>query len=201
MFLIILDALLWETTLAGIPGSILGQIAFVNSLGGWWWARLIAAALAVSVALLAIGPTRLAEWYGKLSALRAQPVPQPAARQPIDEDLKQRCCELSAEIFEFYRRQREHKEEALQSDYMRSLYNDPARDQIRSEQAAGHDSFMVDRYGEQFGGRVSALCDDLEPHGWCTPEDRRRFENAGGPEDVRYTAQRLDAICGRFNES
>jgi hypothetical protein len=123
--------------------------------------------------------------------------PQPAARQPIDENLKQRCGELSAEIREFYRRQRENLNERLQSEYMSSLYNDSAREQIRSDLIEGHDSFMVDQYSEQFGGRVSALCDDLEPHSWCTPEDRKRFENPAGPPDVRYTAQRLDAICSR----
>ncbi len=117
--------------------------------------------------------------------------------QPNDEDLKRHCCELAAEVFEFYKRQRENIEQALQSDPLIALSKEPARSQRRSEEIERHDKKMVDRYSEQLGGKVSAMCDDLEQRGWFAPEARQRLENPAGPQDIRYVARRLAAICSR----
>jgi hypothetical protein len=114
-----------------------------------------------------------------------------------DEDLTQRCCKLSAEIRGFYRRQQEDFDKRLRSDYRAVFLEEPHRSQWRAEETERHGRGMVDRYSDQLGGVVSALCDDLESRGWCTPEDRNRFENPTGPQDIRYAAQRLDAICRR----
>lgn len=122
---------------------------------------------------------------------------QAAMPQPDDEGLKQRCCKLSAEMFDFYKRQRENLDNALESGYGTHLLKEPERSRWRSEETERHEKGMVDKYCEQFGGAASALCDDLEPRGWCTAEERSRFENPTGPQDIRYTAQQLNAICRR----
>jgi hypothetical protein len=114
-----------------------------------------------------------------------------------EEDLRQRCLKLSAELFEFYRRQRENLDEQLQSDYMSRLYNDLAREQKRTELIERHSTWMVDRYGEQFGSRVLKLSDDLAKHNCITSADRNRFKKPATPQDIQYIAQRLDSICRR----
>jgi len=123
-----------------------------------------------------------------------------SGNQTGDEELKRRCCELSPEIFEFYRYQRQNMEDQLQSESMGRLYNDPAREQKRAELIEGHNRWIVDQYCEKFGGRTLKLSDDLAKHNCITPEDREKFKNPKKPEDIQYIAQRLDAICGRSGE-
>jgi hypothetical protein len=133
----------------------------------------------------------VARLEGEIERLRAW-VPQ-----PNDEDLAQRCCELSAEIFEFYKSQRENLVKTLQSGHGAFFLKGSEKSEWRSEETERQEKWMVDRYSEQFGGPVSALCDDIETRGWCTPEERNRFENPTEPQDIRYAAQRLNAICRR----
>lgn len=70
-FLLILDFLLLETAIAGVPGSILGQIEYLNTLGNETLVRSAAVVLALGVAALAIGPTRLGEWRRAIATGRA----------------------------------------------------------------------------------------------------------------------------------
>ena len=114
---------------------------------------------------------------------------------PVNEDLRQCCCKLSAEIREFYNHQQEDFDKRLKSDFRAGFLQEPHRSRWCAEETERHEKGMVDRYSEQFGGAVSELCDDLEPCGKCTPEQRNRFENPAGAQDIRYAAQRLDAIC------
>jgi len=116
--------------------------------------------------------------------------------QLSDEDLRERCCKLSGEIREFYTRQQEDFDKRMRSDFRTVfLQEEPHQSQWRAEERERHENMMVDRYSEQLGAVVSTLCDDLELRGWCTLQDRNRFENPTGPQDIRYTAQRLAAIC------
>ncbi len=82
VLLVILDFLLWETTIAGIPGSILGQIAFLDALGEGVLVRVATGVLALGVALLAIGPTRLREWRRAIARWRAEMSDQRNAQEP-----------------------------------------------------------------------------------------------------------------------
>ena len=134
----------------------------------------------------------------KSQPLRTNQSKEPPTSELSDEDLREHCCELSAEIREFYKRQQEDFDKRLRSD-LRAVFlqEEPHRSQWRAEETERHEMRMVDRYSELLGGAVSTLCDDLELRGWCTPEDRNRFENPTGLQDIRYTAQRLEAICRR----
>ena len=178
------------TPLADFLNSLLGVLTLVG-LGFLFMYRAVSVRWAQS-------QQSAAQDRGTSTSHSATPdLLQPAGRQTINEDLRQRCCKLSTEIFEFYKRQRENLIERLQSDYVSSLYNDPAREQKRAELIELHNTWMVDRYGEQFGGRVLKLSDDLANHNCITPEDRKRFENPTKPQDIQYIAQRLGAICNR----
>ncbi len=122
---------------------------------------------------------------------------QTSVSPPANEALRQRCCKLSAELFEFYKRQREDIEVRLQSNYMTSLFNDPVGDQRRSEVVAYYNRGIMDLYSKQFGDKVLTLSDDLAQHNCITSEIRDRFESPTEPQDIRYIAQRLAAICER----
>jgi hypothetical protein len=128
-------------------------------------------------------------------------LPEPTARQPLDEDLIQRCCELSAEIFEFLRHQEEDFDKRLKSDHRYVFLEGSYRSQWRAEEAEEYEERIVRKYSEELGGAVSDLCDDLEAYGWCPSRDRNKFETPAGSQDIRYTAQRLEAICRRFGRS
>ena len=67
-FLVIIDLLLWETGLVGIPNSIIGQTRYLNALDDYILLRALAIVLALIVALLAVGPTRLKEWRRIIAA-------------------------------------------------------------------------------------------------------------------------------------
>jgi hypothetical protein len=201
----LLGILAWETTYAGIPENISKQVAFVQALGGEFLLRYVELPLLGFVLfVLAIGPTRVkrsaeevVDWVKKRP--ESDQARRPETQQqvtPVNEDLRQRCCELSAEIRKFYRRQKEDFDKRLKSD-LRTVFllEEPHRSQWRAEETERHEKAMVERYSEELGGVVSALCDDLEPHGLCILEQRNRFENPTGPQDIRYTAQRLEAIC------
>jgi len=128
-------------------------------------------------------------------------LPQTATRQLLSEDLRERCYKVSAEIRNFYRRQKEDFDEQMRSDIRTAFSEGSHRSQWRAEATEDHEKKMVEKYSEELGGMVSALCDDLELYGWCPSEDRNRFENPTGSQDIRYTAQRLEAICGRPESS
>jgi peptide methionine sulfoxide reductase MsrB len=203
----VLAFLAGETTYAGIPENISKQVAVVQAMGGEWLLRYVELPLLGFVLLmLAIGPARVRksvregiEWY-RDSEVGHGPEAQ-GSRLPTDEDLRERCCNLSAEIFDFHRGQQEDLDKRLKSDHRYVfLHEEPYRSQWRAEETERHEKGTVDRYSEQFGGKVSDLCDDLEPYGWCSFEERKRFESPTGTQDIRYTAQRLEVICRKSNK-
>ena len=121
--------------------------------------------------------------------------------QPSNEDLRQRCCELSAEIFEFYQQQRQNMEDSLQSEYWDTISDASLREQKRADEIAGHDRWIVDEYRRKFGSKILALSTDLAQVRAITPEDRNIFKNPTRPQDVQYIAARLDEICTRFDSA
>jgi hypothetical protein len=122
---------------------------------------------------------------------------QAVTSTPIGENLRQRCCKLSTELFEFYRHQQEHRDRAMQSDYMISRLNDPAGGREYTEESARQNRGIMDKYREQLGHKVLALTRDLVQGKHITPRDQDRFENPEKPQDIQYIAQRLAALCGR----
>ena len=115
---------------------------------------------------------------------------------PPNEDLRQRSCELSAELFAFYERWWEGKDRALQpGEAVASVYYEVGGDSERSLEAARHDSWLMKEYRKQFGSKVMRLSDELAQQRCITPETRNKFENPEKPQDIEYIAQRLDALC------
>lgn len=68
VLLLIIDFLLLETGLVGIPNSIIGQIGYLNTVDDSVLLRILAIMLALIVTLLAIGPARLGEWRKIIAA-------------------------------------------------------------------------------------------------------------------------------------
>lgn len=183
----------WTVGLPALPTIGVAVVTYIQTVPPW-----VAILLILLVYCLALGGSLVVrqKWWSRSRSHTAYTSLQ------LDGDLRERCCKLSAEIFEFYRRERENAKQTLRSDWGMVFLEEPHhRNQRRSEITERHENEMVDRYSEQLGGKVSGLCDDLEPHGWCSPEDRNRFENPTGAQDIRYTAQRLDAICDWSSKS
>jgi hypothetical protein len=200
----ILALLKWEAAYATLPADILGQVSALSQLFGTGWFPIVAMLLlGIALFVVGLGPDRLEAWAGWLSRHRTNGTRPDREREaetqrpvaPVSEDLRQRCCELASEIRKFYNRQQEDLDKRLQSSYAAVFLEEPHRTHWRAEQTERHEKWMVDRYSELFGGAVSDLCDNLEPHEWCSPEERKRFENPTGAQDIRYTAQRLEVIC------
>lgn len=117
---------------------------------------------------------------------------------PVNEDLRKRCCELSAELFEFYGRWRDNKDEVLQSGgLIARVQYEIDGDPDRLLEAARQDSWLMKEYSEQFASKVLKLSDELAQHRCITPETRKSMESPEKPQDVQYIAQRLAAICNR----
>jgi hypothetical protein len=119
-------------------------------------------------------------------------------RQPIDEGIKQRCRELSAKLFKFYRQEQEDLKKRLRYTVLTRELADGI--QIRREATARHDKETMDKYGEQLGSDVLVLVNDLAKGDWITPEDQKRLKNPTEPQDIQYIAQCLRATCGKSSE-
>jgi hypothetical protein len=160
------------------------------------WACYALALVFFAIAWVALFWARVTSWvegrpgFGRIREPENQ---QPVA--PVNEDLRQRSCKLSAELFEFYKHQRENIEQAMQSAYMDSLYNDPVGEQKRSEIAAYYDRQIISQYSEHLGSKVLDLSGKLAQRKYITSRDQDRFENPEKSQDIQYIAQRLEAIC------
>ena len=199
-----------EIIVAYITTPIVEKIVLSQEqLGGEYVFRGAIALTGVLLIVLAIGLDNIEQsvktaygWRQGLRQARERHEPETQELRTFnDEGLRQRCRELYAEIFRFSERQRENKEDSLQSDYMLELLDKPAGNKIRSEHAVAHDRFMVGQYRKQFGGDVLALANDLAKHNCITTEDQDRLKNPTNPQDIEYIAQLLDAICRGSDES
>jgi len=179
---------LWRNVVGPLlPSGLLGYLSY-----HWGYLSPLAAVVflfALYVLTLALGG-RLAE--AVRGRLATPSPPSVAASQPINENLRQRCRELSVELFEFYRREQKDLNKRLR---WTNLAEEPDRSQIRRGHTTDHNIQTMDRYGEQLGSDVFALSRDLAQGGWITPQDRDRFENPEKPKDIQDIALRLRAIC------
>jgi len=55
--------LIWETTIAGIPASLVEQYTFLKSIPAGWWPIIAMFALVLFLFALALGPDRLQAWW------------------------------------------------------------------------------------------------------------------------------------------
>jgi hypothetical protein len=118
---------------------------------------------------------------------------------PPNEDLRERCCKLSAELSELIERWQNAVDAALQLGMIAQAQREGIGDPDGSLEIRSHDIWLVKEYGEKFGGKVLRLSDDLAQHGCITPETRKRLESPEKPQDVQYIAHRLKVICNNSN--
>lgn len=123
--------------------------------------------------------------------------------QPNDEGLKQRCCELSEQLFTFL-------DEHAQKDPQKGMgfpginFGNPTTRQNLNEYlqvGAHYNKETMNRYNSQFGRDVAALLGALERRGWFDPQERKKFENlrmAQNRQNIQALAQRLDDICRNY---
>ncbi len=173
-----------------------GVVSFLVSLlygAAWWQAGLLAGLLVpgvyLSLLLIRVG---IRKW-----ASTPQPPPNQTTAQLSDETLRERCCKLSAEINEFYLRQRQHMEDILGSEYWDRIFDIPVREQKRADEIARHDRWIVDEYRRKFGSKMRTLSNDLAQAQAITPEDQDIFKNPTKRQDVQCIAERLGEICNR----
>lgn len=124
---------------------------------------------------------------------------QPLA--PVNEDLRQRCCRLSAKLSELIGRWRNAVEGALQPGMMASVRREIDGDPDGSLEIKSHDNWLMEEYDEQFSDKVLRLSDELAWHRCITPETRKGLESPESPKDVRHIAQRLKLICDEPDSS
>ncbi len=214
--------MLFITGLLGLPEDVATQVAFLSSLGGELLIRLLAIVLAFAIALIWIGPTRVQEWRTWASAWFASPPqappaapepqgaapvvpgpapelprsqPEPAASQHGDEGLKQRCIDLSNQLFRFLK-------ERSNYDPQNTTWLVDATDQQLNEfshESTRYMSETINLFDERFAGPVMTLLNALKQRGWwnpeeLNPEERERIRDPGTPYDVRDIARHLSRI-------
>ena len=124
----VLAFLLFETGVAGIPGSIAEQYALLATYSEEWLIRVLALALGFVLALVAIGPYRVQAWIkwaspGQSTSTAVPPTVEPVStsavrvhrdplgetrRDPLqveeethEEFLSRRCREVADKLFDF----------------------------------------------------------------------------------------------------
>jgi len=113
----------------------------------------------------------------------------------VNEDLRQSCCKLHAEISDSLWHWLADTEQGMQSEYADSLYYDPVGDQKRSELRDYHERETVRLYRSQYASKMLALTERLSQHGCITPNVRYRLENPTEPQDIEYIVARLGSLC------
>lgn len=110
--------------------------------------------------------------------------------QPTDESLKQRCLQLSAELFQFL--DEREKDDPHNTIWAAGLDASGLSDY--SHKATLYTRETMRQYSKQFAGMVINLSEALKWRGWITAEEQMEFESAEIPSDIRDMAQRLSAI-------
>lgn len=164
--------LLFIVIVTDIPGFITEQVRFLQSLGGETLIRGIVVVLAFLLGLIAVGPERIevfARW-----------VASHWPGQSKDEQLRSRCRQLSAEIYQFMSdRDRDDRTHEMWYENTGAETEDEARKNWAREgiERDRHFTTTMSRYRERFEGRALALFDAAEQRGWIASGERFRFEN------------------------
>lgn len=120
------------------------------------------------------------------------------ASQPDADQLKQRCLQLSEELFQFVD-ERDELNPQKNPEQNPGLWN-------RSKKETAHDEATMAVYARQFAGRVRAALDAADRRGWITSVERKALEDKltgsgtyRSPEPrIREVAQRLEAFGHRL---
>ena len=174
--MLLLAFLRWETSIAEIPGSLSEQLAFLRAFPGGLIPIIVYSLVGVIFLLLAIGPTRLAESYSKLSAFRTQATPQVRKARAVstqgeavgeggmppqqlqgetdEEFLRRGCRELAQELYGFLNEQGYSKFEDL---------NDP--------KVIARDDRALALFREHLRPAARNLLKKLKAQGLYPPED------------------------------
>lgn len=109
--------------------------------------------------------------------------------QQLDEDLKQRCRKLVAELSEFV------DERAQGHPQKKTLWPN-------LKEATRYNTETMEQYNRRFGREVAILLDVLERRGhWSDPKERKKFENPRMAQNIRNLqalVQRLGVLCERL---
>lgn len=196
----------WRGVLALWGGAFASLLFFGTPLGDvvmstwhllpWWTVPVfLLASLAVLFVrgLIKANYEEFQELEKKRDGLRGE------TQQPLalpNEELRQQCCSLSAELSELIEEWQEGVDEILDASGMLAQVSyEMEGDPDRSLEIARQGSWLMRQYSEQFGSKTIKLSDELAQHRCINPEIRKRLESPEKPQDVRYIAQRLKLIC------
>jgi hypothetical protein len=137
--------LVWETTLAAIPGSLVEQYALLKSVPKGWWPVVAFTALSIILFAAALGPDRLQAWWtwgrnslstGRtdiattnapqsspqtIQSTRASQLAQQVQGETYEEYLRRLCRELAEELRQFLEDHELQDEDEVMRRYRRSL--------------------------------------------------------------------------------
>lgn len=217
--MLLLAFLRWETSIAEIPGSVSEQVAFLKAIPGGLIPIIVYTLIGIIFLLLAMGPTRLAESYSKLSAIRTQATPRPrTARAVSTQDVavgeadpppqqaaydgrKALCLHLADELEQEHERY-ENEEQKIAS-WAAGLGGSGISEDEFDQQVANlqYENFArtLNRYSEDLKGRLLDLYGTLEPQGWLGGGDRSRIVSLNDPYHMLDLAKRLRRICGKLS--
>jgi hypothetical protein len=177
--------LVWETTIAAIPGSLVEQYALLKSVPRGWWPIVAYTALSIVLFAVALGPDRLQAWWtwGRNSlstghadititnapqsspqttqSTGANQLAQQAQGETYEEYLRRLCRELAQELYRFLN---EH-------GYSRSEDHDDPRIVQRDAEALRSPQFR-----ENLRPRARNLLRKLKERGLYPPENLARFQ-------------------------
>ncbi len=170
--------------LAWVPALVAGGIAFLGN-APWWLVLLVGAggyllAFVASIFLM---------------------VRLPSLQRPIrSKELRQDCCELSKELFEFLnarKQQHPHKRLEWPGINVPQTPENQERFNQQFQESTRYNQQTKEQYDERFDLRVVRLLNALERHGWCTAEKRKKLDSFWQtPEGrMRRIAQYLDDCC------
>jgi hypothetical protein len=129
--------------------------------------------------------------------------PQPAQQiQASDVDLKAPCIKLSEELFQFVSRR--DKDDPHNTTWIADA-NDAELNEY-SHKSTQYINETMDRYDQQYAGRVMSLFEALEHRGlWnperLDPEERKHVQDPGTPYDIRKIARQLSRVGHKLDGS
>lgn len=141
----------------------------------------------------------------ELEEIRRTSVSQESS--PGDEELKQRCLQLSGQLFRFLEdRGKEDPQNKPGWTVGNPLSSDP-ESRKRSQELVNYNNETMTQYSQLYGGEVGAVLEALERRGWCDSEGRKKLESQlenpllSPTTRIRQMAQRLAAFGHRLDKS